>query len=280
MLTKSIVMIHGLNGWTKIIIYEEIAAIAKGVQVNVLLPGVNIGGVVIPNATYVNNSVNITFTPKGEPTEYMSFEPTTTSYGNNQKLTFDVRKPIRIGDTINISYMLFVNETGIIISGDSIVRAGNYTQYFDPVTDKSIQFDGSGSSDSDGWIMNWTWNFGDGNITTTTNETITHKYSAEGIYTVNLTVTDDDGATNTDTIAVTVTVFSMDIYLPASPTRIWVKGQGVDISTITVNATSNGTPVFGVPINFSTNLGTFIESGTKFYTNTTDINGLATVTLE
>jgi len=67
--------------------------------------------------------------------------------------------------------------------------------------------------------------------------------------------------------------------ISASRPRIMIQGQGVDTALITVNATSNGAPVDEVPINFSTTLGTVIESGTKFYTNTTDTNGLAKVTL-
>jgi parallel beta-helix repeat protein len=61
---------------------------------------------------------------------------------------------------------------------------------------QTITFDASSSYDLDGFITNYEWNFGDGNTTNTTEETITHLYSSAGNYTVNLTVTDDDGANN------------------------------------------------------------------------------------
>ncbi len=52
-----------------------------------------------------------------------------------------------------------------------------------------IQFDGTGSNDPDGSIVQYQWNFGDGN--TGTNATPTHAYATPGDFTVTLTVTDD-----------------------------------------------------------------------------------------
>ncbi len=50
------------------------------------------------------------------------------------------------------------------------------------------------SSDSDGYIVNWTWNFGDGNTSYEKNPW--HVYSSYGNYTVKLIVTDNDGLTD------------------------------------------------------------------------------------
>jgi PKD repeat protein len=61
----------------------------------------------------------------------------------------------------------------------------------------SITFDGSRSTDPDGEITDWFWNFGDD--TTGTGITVTHTYANPGTYTVRLTITDNEGATNTDT---------------------------------------------------------------------------------
>lgn len=177
-------------------------------------------------------------------------------------------------DEITLSYQLNVTSGGIIISGDSNAMAGDYIHIFGPeavtlegsgggeigndppiaiinakdkvYVNKSIQFNGSDSYDPDNpsahnkGIANYIWDFGDGE--NSTDPISTHNYSAEGTYMVTLTVTDDDGASDTD--MVTVAVFSMDI-LPASPTRIWVKGQGIHTALITVNATSNGGHVDG-----------------------------------
>jgi subtilisin family serine protease len=66
----------------------------------------------------------------------------------------------------------------------------------------AIIFDGSGSYDSDGTIISYDWDFGDG--TTGTGISPTHTYVTAGVYTATLTVTDDDGATSTDETTVTV----------------------------------------------------------------------------
>ena len=58
------------------------------------------------------------------------------------------------------------------------------------------------STDKDGTIVNYTWNFGDGNLSYEKNPT--HKYGKDGAYTVTLTVTDNDGATDEATLTITV----------------------------------------------------------------------------
>ncbi len=57
-----------------------------------------------------------------------------------------------------------------------------------------VTFNASGSSDSDGTIVAYTWDFGDG--TTDTGVTAVHAYADSGLYTVTLTVLDDDHLTN------------------------------------------------------------------------------------
>ena len=63
-------------------------------------------------------------------------------------------------------------------------------------------FDGSGSADPDGTIASYAWDFGDN--ATGTGKTTSHTYAAAGTFSVKLTVTDDQGATNTVTKSVTV----------------------------------------------------------------------------
>lgn len=66
----------------------------------------------------------------------------------------------------------------------------------------AASFQGSGSSDPDGTIASYAWDFGDGDTSTDVNPS--HRYRAGGDYTVTLKVTDDDGATNSVQVPITV----------------------------------------------------------------------------
>ncbi|MBS3823004.1 MAG: S8 family serine peptidase [Wenzhouxiangellaceae bacterium] len=85
---------------------------------------------------------------------------------------------------------------------DSTANEAPTAAFTSSCTDLGCSFDGSGSSDSDGSIASYAWDFGDGN--TGSGETASHSYAAGGTYTVTLTVTDDAGATGTSSQDVTV----------------------------------------------------------------------------
>jgi len=71
------------------------------------------------------------------------------------------------------------------------------------VADLKASFTGAASTDSDGTVASYAWEYGD--TETGTGVSPDHTYTTAGTYTVKLTVTDDDGATDSVTHDVTVT---------------------------------------------------------------------------
>ncbi len=70
--------------------------------------------------------------------------------------------------------------------------------------DLTITFDGRSSSDPDGTIGLFSWNFGD-NSAVVQGDVVTHTYAAPDVYTVTLTVTDNLGATGSTSQSVDAT---------------------------------------------------------------------------
>ncbi|MFH0857628.1 MAG: lamin tail domain-containing protein [Candidatus Magasanikbacteria bacterium] len=67
-----------------------------------------------------------------------------------------------------------------------------------------VFFDASTSADSDGDILTYSWDFGDGSTSSTIHSSITHQYGVAGEYIVNLTVSDTESLTGTTSHVVTV----------------------------------------------------------------------------
>lgn len=81
------------------------------------------------------------------------------------------------------------------------------------------------STDLDGTITSWSWDFGDG--VTSSDQNPAHKYGDKGTYTVELEVTDNDGYTDKTTQTITILNLAPTAgftYSPESPT------EGQDVS--------------------------------------------------
>jgi PKD repeat protein len=155
-----------------------------------------------------------------------------------------------------------LDATGILVLDDYIFVgneqpvasfAFNPTQ---PGAGETITFDATGSTDPDGSIVLYDWDFGDGTVLLDAGPTPTHSYSTEDVFTVLLTVTDNDGATDQSS-AVVSTIPPGEIALIYHYTFDANGGTGT-----TVNDVSG----FGIPANATTYVNT---TPTQLFTNAT-----------
>lgn len=139
-------------------------------------------------------------------------------------------------------------------------------------TTGAVQFSSSGSSDSDGTVVSYLWEFGDGNTSTQANPS--YLYSADGSYTASLTVTDNGGATNTDFASVTIStgtssgvgiVFSEIFYdTPGTDSQEeWVElfngtSSTVDLSGWTITDNNGTGSSIALPANTTIQPGTYL----------------------
>lgn len=81
-------------------------------------------------------------------------------------------------------------------------NASPVASFTSSVNGRTVSVNGSGSTDPDGSISSYAWSWGDGK--TATGATASHTYTADGTYTIGLTVTDNRGAQNTTTHTVVI----------------------------------------------------------------------------
>jgi PKD repeat protein len=117
--------------------------------------------------------------------------PKTEPFGKNIKLKLTVKDHGGLKGTADSSIYVMQNE----LPNNSPAVDFSYA-----TSRKSITFTDN-STDSDGTIVSWFWDFGDGH--TSTNKNPSNWYRGYGTYKVTLTVTDDDGARNSQSKTVT-----------------------------------------------------------------------------
>jgi len=121
--------------------------------------------------------------------------------------TFNVTLTVTDNDGATSSASTTVVITAVVINQPPVANSGGP---YDGTVGAAVQFDGSASSDPDGTIASYSWDFGNG--TTGTGENPTATYTEEGTFDVTLTVTDNVGATNS--MSTTVEIAAVDNQLP------------------------------------------------------------------
>ena len=138
---------------------------------------------------------------------------------------------------------LWVGSTTAAPPVDPPVNAIPVAAITSSTTGLTASVDGTGSTDSDGTISGYAWNFGDGG--TATGATATHTYATAGTYTVTLTVTDNGGATGTTTKTVTVTA------APGTPAVLALDTFDRSAATGWGSANAGGAWTTSTPANYS-----------------------------
>jgi PKD repeat protein len=144
----------------------------------------------------------------------------------------------------------------------------------------TCSFNSGGSSDNDGRITSYEWNFEDGGSSQDPNPQ--HSYATGGTYSVTLTVTDDDGATDPETQAVTVTApppprgetttsIDSDNPDPSNP------GQEITV-TFSVTSSASGTPTGNVTVSDEVGGGCVASVASGSCSYTPDGTGSRTIT--
>jgi PKD repeat protein len=111
-----------------------------------------------------------------------------------------------------VSYSGRTTPPQVEIISTNLLPTANFNYLLEKcIVNKDITFDASVSSDSDGSIASFEWDFGDGAISQS--KIVTHRFLRTGSYNVTLTVTDNEGGSGSITKKITI----VQEVIPPSP---------------------------------------------------------------
>ncbi|MFD1587794.1 PKD domain-containing protein [Halorientalis brevis] len=160
-----------------------------------------------PNPVDTNQTVTFdassSFDPDGSVTSHQwEFSDGSTATGTTATRTYSATGTYEVTLTVTDEEGKSATDTLTVGVGTKAPEARISTEKTTAITGETIRFDGSNSSDPDGSIASYAWDFGDG--TTAIGVSRTHSYSSTGTYTVRLNVTDNWGLLSTDTVDVSI----------------------------------------------------------------------------
>ncbi len=159
----------------------------------------------------------------------------------------------------------------LLPSLENLAPAASFTK---SCSGNACDFDGSASTDCDGSIASYEWDFGNGQ--TAAGSTASHTYGADGTYTVTLTVVDDLGASSSTTKEVTIGG-SASMHVSAIDMWYTKRGKTYNIYTTVTVLDDAGDPVANAGVSLSMTLPGGTAAGGPFYTAS---DGTVTLVLE
>ena len=162
--------------------------------------------------------------------------------------------------------------TVVLVSGCSPFNQSPVASFTaDPTSGSApltVDFDASGSTDSNGNVASYDWDFGDGDEGQ--GEQVSHTYDSEGEYTAELTVTDDGGATDTKDVDISVGPGNKQ------PTASFTATATSGSAPFHVNFNSDSTDPDGTIVSYEWSLGDGTtasgDTTTHTYNNSGDYN--------
>jgi PKD repeat protein len=110
-----------------------------------------------------------------------------------------------------------------------------------------VQFDGTASSDADGWVSSYDWNFGDG--TTASGAIVQHTYTQAGSFQAILTVTDNWGAMASSAATIVVSQDpNMKLHVSSIVMSKVVEKSGTTARTKVTVVDASGAPCSGATV--------------------------------
>jgi PKD repeat protein len=170
------------------------------------------------------------------------------------------------------------------LQAPTAVASGNPTSGTAPLT---VAFSSAGSSDPDGTIVGYNWNFGDGTAIST-DPNPSHVYTTAGTFTAVLTVTDNSGLTATSNVPINVQAAPLvDIYVGGITMSVVTSGRNYTGRSVITVRDAGGAVRPGVTVaarwsglTNDTDTGITDANGQVVFTsNTTKKRGTFTITV-
>lgn len=219
------------------------------------------GNVLMQSNALDTLGTNLSFSIPANGTYYLSVEGT----GKPDPYVDGYSKYGSIGQySVAVSYPIF--------GGNLAPTARLTASATNGTTPLTVNFSGSGSSDADGSIVSYAWDFGDG--TTATGISVSKTYNAAGQFVASLVVTDSGGlrGQTSTTISTTAPVQVKAMSVGSLIVQGVKSRNGTKYANATVTVVdANGNPVPGVSIN-----GTWSGVVSGSLTGTTGSNGAVT----